>query len=216
MKFDLIDKENWTRKEYFEYYHSIVPCSYSMTVKIDISKQIRAGKQLYPMILHYLTTIVNKHEEFRTAFNADGNLGIYDELVPCYTVFHKDTETFSTIWTEYSDNYEDFLEKYQQDKIQYGSEKNFEAKPNTPPNSFSVSMIPWETFEGFNLNLPQGNDYLLPIFTIGKYYYEKEKCLLPLAVQVHHSVCDGFHLCRFINELRNLIEPSKIKELDRE
>ncbi len=66
---------------------------------------------------------------------------------------------------------------------------------------YNVSMIPWETFDGFNLNLPQGNDYLLPIFTIGKYHYEKGKYLLPLAIQVHHSVCDGFHICRFVNEL---------------
>ncbi len=110
MKFSLIDIENWTRKEYFDHYHSVVPCSYSMTVKIDISKQMKSGKQIYPMMLYYLATVVNRHEEFRTAFNAEGNLGIYDKLVPCYTVFHKDTETFSTIWTEYSDNYNDFLE----------------------------------------------------------------------------------------------------------
>ncbi len=213
MKFNLIDIESWERKEYFEHYHSSVPCSYSMTVKIDITKQIRTGKKLYPLMLYYLATIVNKHEEFRTAFDSEGNLGIYDMLVPCYTVFHKDTETFSTIWTEYSDNYEIFLEKYHQDIKQYGAEKHFEAKPNTPQNSFNVSMIPWETFDGFNLNLPQGNDYLLPIFTIGKYYYEKGKYLLPLAIQVHHSVCDGFHICRFINELQNLI--GKNKELDR-
>ena len=213
MKFSLIDMNVWARKEYFEHYHSSVPCSYSMTVKIDITKQIRTGKQLYPLMLYYLATIVNKHEEFRTAFNPEGSLGIYDELVPCYTVFHKDTETFSTIWTEYSDNYEIFLENYRKDIIQYGAKKNFEAKPDTPQNSFNVSMIPWETFDGFNLNLPQGNDYLLPIFTIGKYQVEKGKYLLPLAIQVHHSVCDGFHICRFINELRNLI--GKTKELDR-
>ena len=26
--------------------------------------------------------------------------------------------------------------------------------------------------------------------------------LLPLAAQVHHAVCDGFHLCRLIGEVR--------------
>lgn len=43
------------------------------------------------------------------------------------------------------------------------------------------------------------------IDTLGKYYEEDGKILLPLAVQVHHAVCDGFHICRFVNELQELI-----------
>ena len=79
------------------------------------------------------------------------------------------------------------------------------GKPAIPANSFTVSMLPWATFEGFNLNLQKGYDYLKPIFTMGKYYRKKERILLPLAIQVHHAVCDGFHVCRFINELQALI-----------
>lgn len=79
------------------------------------------------------------------------------------------------------------------------------AKPNTPENTFPISMIPWTSFEGFNLNLKNGYDYLLLIFTMGKYYYENDKIILPLSIQVHHAVCDGFHTCRFLNELQEMI-----------
>ena len=79
------------------------------------------------------------------------------------------------------------------------------GNPGVPENIFTVSMIPWTTFEGFNLNLQKGYNYLLPIFTLGKYFQEKGRTLLPLAIQVHHAVCDGFHICRFINELQGLI-----------
>ncbi len=34
---------------------------------------------------------------------------------------------------------------------------------------------------------------------------EDGRIVLPLAVQVHHAVCDGFHICRFVNELQELI-----------
>lgn len=40
---------------------------------------------------------------------------------------------------------------------------------------------------------------------MGKYYKEDKKTILPLAIQVHHAVCDGFHICRFVNELQELI-----------
>ena len=84
-----------------------------------------------------------------------------------------------------------------------------EAKPGTPANTFPVSMIPWTSFDGFNLNLQKGYDYLLPIFTLGKFEEEDGICRIPLAVQVHHAVCDGFHLSRFLNELQELIREQK-------
>lgn len=40
---------------------------------------------------------------------------------------------------------------------------------------------------------------------MGKYYKDQDKFILPLAIQIHHSVCDGFHVCRFISELQELI-----------
>ena len=60
-------------------------------------------------------------------------------------------------------------------------------------------------FEGFNLNLKKGYDYLLPIFTFGKYYEDGGKYYIPLSIQVHHAVCDGFHVCRFLDELQDLL-----------
>ena len=89
---------------------------------------------------------------------------------------------------------------------QYGGNPGMEAKPGTPENTFPVSMLPWASFQSFNLNLQKGYDYLPPIFTMGKFYREGDNILLPLAVQVHHAVCDGFHLCRLVNELQELLD----------
>lgn len=50
------------------------------------------------------------------------------------------------------------------------------AKPGVPENTFPVSMIPWTTFEGFNLNLQHGYDYLLPIFTMGRFLSRTGGC----------------------------------------
>lgn len=129
----------------------------------------------------------------------------YDEMLPCYTIFHKDAETFSNLWTVYCKDYEEFYKMYENDLRQYGNQKGMFGKPDVPDNCFDVSMIPWVSFEGFNLNLQKGYDYLLPIFTMGKYYEENGKILLPLAIQVHHAVCDGFHICCFVNELQELL-----------
>lgn len=205
MIFEKIDRATWDREEYFQHYFSHVPCTYSMTVKLDITTLKNRQQKLYPAMLYYLTTVVNLHPEFRTALNEQGEVGIYREMIPSYTVFHKDSETFSELWTEYTADYEAFCKAYEADMQQYGAQKGLIGKPDAPKNIFTVSMIPWTTFDGFNLNLQRGYDYLIPIFTMGKYYHENGRTLLPLAIQVHHAVCDGFHVCRFINELQELI-----------
>ncbi len=37
---------------------------------------------------------------------------------------------------------------------------------------------------------------------MGKYIRKATKVLMPLAIQVHHAVCDGFHVGRMLNELQ--------------
>lgn len=210
MKFTKLDINNWKRKEYFEHYYKNVPCTYSMTVKLDITNIVKNKLKLYPTMIYYLTMLVNRFDEFKTCLNSNGELGIYDEMIPCYTIFHKESKTFSNIWTNYTVNYLEFIKLYNQDLMMYQNNLQMMAKPHLPQNSFPISMIPWTTFEGFNLNLQKNYDYLLPIFTMGKYYHDHDKIILPLAIQVHHAVCDGYHLCCFINELQNEIDKMNI------
>lgn len=204
--FHPIDLSKWERKEYFDHYFSAVPCTYSMTVKLDITRLVQSKEKLYPAMLYCLAKAVNRSRELKTVLSSNGQLGWFEKMHPSYTIFHKDTETFSCIWTAYTEDYQAFCQSYHQDLAQYGDIHHFDAKPNTPPNSFPVSMIPWESFEGFNLNLQKGFDYLTPIFTMGKYYEENGRFLLPLAIQVHHAVCDGYHVCRFVSHVREALE----------
>lgn len=201
-----IDLEHWPRREYFEHYTAHVPCTYAITVQVDVTPIAAHGVRLYPAMLYALTTIVNRHEEFRTAQREDGQLGVYASMLPCYTVFHKDTETFSSIWTEYFPSFPDFLTAYEKDLAEYGNCQGLMGKPDVPENHFPVSMLPWRTFQGFELYLPKSNDYFVPIFTMGRTFSQDGRTLLPLSIQVHHGVCDGFHVCRFVDELEQLIQ----------
>lgn len=201
-----IDLERWPRREYFEHYTSHVPCTYAVTVQVDVTPIPAHGVRLYPAMLYALTTVVNRHEEFRTAQREDGQLVVYTSMLPCYTIFHKDTETFSSIWTEYHPSFPDFLAAYEADLATYGNCQGLMGKPQVPECNFPVSMLPWRTFQGFELHLQKGFDYLLPIFTMGRTLSQGGRTLLPLSIQVHHGVCDGFHVCRFLNELQALID----------
>lgn len=107
--FTIIDQKNWDRKEYFGHYFSDIPCTYSMTVKLDITRIKKTGQRLYPAMLYCLAAIVNRHKEFRMSLHKAGELGFYQDILLCYTVFHRNAETSSNLWTEYHSDYKVFL-----------------------------------------------------------------------------------------------------------
>ena len=203
--FTPVDLAAWPRREYFEHYVHRNPCTYSMTVRLDITNVKEKGIRLYPALIYALATAVNRHEEFRCSIK-DGVLGCYERLEPSYTVFHRENETFSLLWTAYEPDFSAFLAAYEADLARFGGQMGFQGKPNLPENTFDVSMIPWANFEGFNLNLQQCYDHLRPIFTLGRYEEREGRCTLPLAVQVHHGVCDGYHTCRLVREVQEILD----------
>lgn len=204
--FKLIDTSSWKRKPYFDHYFNQIRCTYSITVNIDITNVLsfkdRNKVKLYPLLIYVISKAVNKYEEFRTAINDRGEIGVWETLSPCYTVFHKNSESFSNIWTEWNDDLNLFLSNFEQDSKRFGQIDRIDAKPNTPANVFPISSLPWTTFTGFNLNIFADGTYLLPIFTYGKYFKDGNRYLIPLSIQVHHAVCDGFHVSRLINEIQ--------------
>ena len=204
--FKPIDTSSWKRKPYFDHYFNQIRCTYSITANIDITNALsfkdRNKVKLYPLLIYVISKAVNKYEEFRTAINDRGEIGVWETLSPCYTVFHKDSESFSNIWTEWNDDLNLFLSNFEQDSKRFGQIDRIDAKPNTPANVFPISSLPWTTFTGFNLNIFADGTYLLPIFTYGKYFKDGNRYLIPLSIQVHHAVCDGFHVSRLINEIQ--------------
>ena len=203
MAFNLIDMESWERREFYEHFINEVRCTYSATVNIDITNL--AGQRLYPAMIWLLTQAVNQMPEFRTDLTTEG-LGIYDEMLPAYTIFNRDNKNFSNIWTKFNSNYREFLKLYEADAAMFSSSVSFAPKPDRPANTFDISMVPWFTFTAFNINIFNAGKYLLPIFTMGKIFEASGKRLLPLAIQVHHAVCDGHHVGEFIQELQEQID----------
>ena len=203
MEIRLIDLENWERREYYEHFIKNVVCSYSVTVNIDITNL--KGHSLYPAMIWLLTKTVNDMPEFRTCLTEEGP-GIYDSMHPMYTVFNKEKKNFSGIWSYFSEDYSEFLENYQADVQKYSTSTRYAPKKGTPANSFNISMVPWLEFTAMNFNVYDEGKFLLPIFTMGKFFERDGKRYLPLAIQVHHAVCDGYHIGLFVEKLNEYID----------
>ena len=206
-KYTPVDLSRWARKEHFEVFQSFAQSTINQTVLLDITillKHIKeSGWKFYPTLIFLLSKIVNSHAEFRMAIK-NNELVIWDDIHPSYTIFHNETETFSSLWSHYDGNIHHFQNVYAEDVTRYGNNLSYWPKEETRENVFFVSAIPWVSFTSFNINVANMQNFFAPMFTLGKYYKDNEKVLLPLAVQVHHSVCDGFHVARLVNELQEM------------
>ncbi|NSQ09533.1 type A chloramphenicol O-acetyltransferase, partial [Enterococcus faecalis] len=79
------------------------------------------------------------------------------------------------------------------------------GKKRREEKKIPISMSRWIDFSSFNLNIGNNSSFLLPIITIGKFYSENNKIYIPVALQLHHSVCDGYHASLFMNEFQDII-----------
>lgn len=208
--FQKIDYDVYDRKEYFEHFTHTLPCSYSLTVDLDITKIKSLHVKVYPVLIFLISKVVNRYKNFKMSFDKDENLGYFEVVYPSYTIFNEKDKHFSSIYTPFIEDFSLFYEKVMQDMQKYKNSTKLVPQIDVPKNLFNISAIPWINFSSFNLNLEKGYRYLLPIFTIGKFVKKDSKFLMPLHIQVHHGVCDGYHLSLFLDDLKKEIESFKI------
>ncbi|MGF6269678.1 chloramphenicol O-acetyltransferase type A [Lelliottia nimipressuralis] len=204
-----VDLSRWARREHFEIFQTFAQSTFNQTVQLDITALLKHIKEadwkFYPTMIFLISKIVNRHPEFRMAM-MDNELVVWDEVHPNYTIFHNETETFSSLWSHYDGNFHHFQKVYSEDMARYSNNTAYWPKEESRENIFFISGIPWATFTSFNVNVANMKNFFAPMFTLGKYFEQDGKVLLPFAVQVHHSVCDGFHVARLVNELQELCD----------
>lgn len=93
-----VDLANWPRREFWNHYMNEVRCTYAMTAELDASRLLpalkRRGLKLYPALIHMLSQVVHRHEEFRYNTGADGEPVLLRSLTPSYRSFTRTIRRF--------------------------------------------------------------------------------------------------------------------------
>lgn len=213
MGFEKIDMETWPRKEHYRYYSEQIRTSYQMNVMLDVTKlRKRCRKKeirFYPAMIYAIMYGVNHNEAFRMAVDKEGNPGFYDICHPSYTIFHEDDQTFSDIWTEWHEDFQDFYQAVTDDMAAYGDVRGVKTKPDRPDAFTPISCVPWITFTGIGHDTPGPRQMYFPVITFGKFYKEGKRWLLPFGIFINHAAADGYHTSRLINEIQEICDQCK-------
>ncbi|WP_432630533.1 CatA-like O-acetyltransferase [Brotaphodocola sp.] len=206
-----IDMTSWSRREHYKYYTEKLKIEYNMTVPVDVKKLLdfchESNHKFYPTMIYLVTKVLNQIENFRMFKDAEGNLCVWDQIVPNYTIFHKEDQTFSDCWTEYSEDFETFYRAIREDMREGQQKRGIKVKADQPANFYCISCVPWTTFTAFgSRTVNSAEPAYFPIITMGKYEESGEKILMPVNLMIAHAVADGYHVGFFFQRLQEAID----------
>ena len=205
-----IDLKTWPRRQMFWYFSEMAPTGYSITVDMDVTGLRTAlktkGYRFLPTYLWLVTKCLNEQMEFKIARKGDV-LGYYDTLTPLYASFHEDDKTFSLMWSEFQNDLDAFHQQYCDHQQRFAHNHGVLCQPETPPeNAYTVSTIPWISFNHFAVHSYDNKPYFFPSIEAGKIRIEGSHEFLPFSMTCHHATTDGYHVQVFLNRLQQEID----------
>ncbi|NRY59347.1 CatA-like O-acetyltransferase [Clostridium beijerinckii] len=206
MGFNVININTWARKECFNHFFNNAKCTYSITVNIDITNLYNYIKtnelRFYPTFTWVVSKVINSYEEFKMAFDEEGKLGFFDEIGPSYSVLNDETKVMSDLYTPFNNKFLSFYGDMENALNNYKQDANFTTKFQN--NFFIVSCLPWFDYTSFNVNNEGSSPFLFPMVTWGKFFEEGNKIIMPVTIQVHHAVADGYHCSLFFSDVKEI------------
>jgi chloramphenicol O-acetyltransferase type A len=137
------------------------------------------------------------------AVDKEGRLGFFDEIGPSYSVLNDKTKVMSDLYTSFNNVFLKFYKEMENALNGYKKDTNFTM--NFQNNFFIVSCLPWFNYTSFNVNNEGSSPFLFPMVTWGKFFEEGKKIIMPLTIQVHHAVADGYHCSLFFSDVNKVL-----------
>jgi chloramphenicol O-acetyltransferase type A len=202
MKIKAINIEQYYRKESFDRFTKDFMCSFEMTGRIDVTKFVEYSKnnktKFYINCLYIIAKVVNSRDDYKMIYDyKNKKLGVFEEVGVTHYVFDEIKETCTPVHTKFDINYANFYKNVSLD-IQLVKEHKYKPNKKEDYSSyFDASFMPWFSYDGFSLELPDGYLYFLPIINWGKYREENGKLMMPVSIRLNHAAADGYLACKF-------------------
>jgi chloramphenicol O-acetyltransferase type A len=202
----LLDIENWERKEHFNFFKNFEEPFFGVTVEIDCTSAYSYCKEnklsFFLYYLHKSLIAANLIEPFRYRIN-EGQIYVYDTVNASPTI-NRDNGTFGFAYMDYKNDFNEFTELA---KIEIDRVKNSTGliPAVSGENVIHYSSIPWLNFTSFSHARSYSFPDSCPKITFGKMFEDNDKKRMPVAIHVHHALMDGYHVGLFVDEFQKFM-----------
>jgi len=200
-----IDLSSWNRHETYKLFRAAQNPHFSVTADIDVTALMSTGKAagipLFNFTLYALMRAVNSIQEFRTRFTGDKVFEL-DVTNPSFTVPIAD-DAFTFCELEYHKDWQIFNARCLTAIAKAKTHK--QLTENTDTNIWTyLTCAPWVHFTSLT-HPTSGPDDCIPRIAWGKYSRRGDQWVMPVNVQAHHALLDGFHAARLFTETEKIL-----------
>lgn len=193
-----IDLEVWSRSEHFKIFSAFDYPHFNMCANMDLTTFYAAIQQQQISItiglMYVLSRAANEIPEFRYRIQS-GEVIEYEVVHPSATIMSKaNLFGFSTI--EFSRDFPTFATRAAAEIARVKESPDL-TDPELIDNLLFMSAIPWVSFTSFMHPIHLSPIDSIPRFAWGKFFQEGKTLKMPLSVQAHHALMDGFHMGRY-------------------
>lgn len=197
----LIDLASWNRREHFNFFSAFDEPFFGLVSTVDCTRALAEAKQLgVPFFLYYLhcaLLAVNEVEALRYRIE-DGQVYCYDCIHASATIGRAD-HTFGFSFIEQHDDLAAFVAAATAEIAAVQASEGLRLSPATArPDVIHFSAIPWVRFTGLTHARSFGRPDSCPKLSVGQTYVEGAATLLPVSINVHHGLADGYQVGQFL------------------
>lgn len=202
---------NWGRDALLEKYSTYdfpyinIGAEVDVTGLYDFAK--KNGLSFYCAMIHAVTKIALEIKNFSYRMLDDGTPVMCESLSPSFTYLPKGEEQFYIVELPYEEDMISFCHhaKNQAEAMAKETEHSYMHGKNHVGILY-ISCIPWIRYTHFVRTVDKGGKDNIPRISWGKYVRDdKGRMTMPLSVQVHHGMMDGYHVGMFFEKLEEYL-----------
>jgi len=197
-KYQEISIENWNRKSTFDFFKTFDSPFYNITAPVNVSRLKEFCKQhnysFFLVTLFVSQKVINQIENFRYRLYKDSVRNY--EVTQAGSTILLDDHTFAFCYFDIESDIHQFVQKGELAIQKLKSDPDFEPRQGDL-NMIFYSVIPWVSFTSFQHARKNDLSDSIPRVVFGKYYSLNDELKMPISIEVHHALVDGFHIGQY-------------------
>jgi len=202
-----LDLNEWPRKEHFHFFRQLDYPYFNVCANMDISRLLPYIKErnhsFYTTFIYLTSRVANNVPEFRYRIQGE-NVVEYDVVHPSFTVM-SGTGPFKYCTVAYESEIHEFY-RLAELGIKKTENSNLLGDSNDRDDLLYMTCIPWVSFTNIMHPIHLHPADSIPRIAWGKYFTDHGTVKIPLSIQAHHAVMDGYHVGRYFEELQELVD----------
>ena len=200
------DLQNWSRFDTYKHFSAFDLPFFNLCSNVDITpvyQKCKLGNHSISLALHYCCLqAVNAVDEFKLRI-LDGRIVQYDEVHAGAIVLLPDN-TIRFCLYEHAADFATFEAKAI--KVRQQIVETQQTDPRSQEQDvIHFSVLPWVSFTSISHPRRLDKTESIPKITLGKFFKSEGRIMLPISIEVNHSLMDGYHLGLFNEHLEKAI-----------